>query len=89
MGLLNYAKLLECSRSPCTLWLMPNWRELLNAYGSNLVWQNTRGDFEPALARLKEHGVPDEVLLLCAELNRQGLALEHEAVWLNVPSAGS
>ena len=84
VGLLNYVKLLECSRSPCTLWLMPNWRELLSAYGSNLVWQNTRSDFEAALARFKEHSVPDEVLLLCAELSRQGLALEHEAVWLRV-----
>lgn len=87
VGLLNYAKLLECSRSPCTLWLMPNWRELLITYGSNIVWQNTRGDFEAALVRIKEHSVPNEVLLLCAALSQHGLALEHEAVWLPVRNA--
>jgi hypothetical protein len=85
VGLLNYAKLLDCSRSPCTLWLMPNWQELLITYGSNLVWQNTRGDFEAALTRIKDLSVPDDVLLLFAALRRHGLALEHEAVWLSPP----
>lgn len=83
VGLLNYAKLLEVCRSPCTFWLMPDWQSLLKKYGSNAVWQNTQPDLQAAYPRLKAAGAPDVVLELCSELSRQGLALEHESVWLN------
>jgi hypothetical protein len=85
VGLLNYARLLEKSRSPCTFWLMPDWRFLLGKYGSHVVWQNTQSDFQAAYPRLKAAGAPAGVLELCVELSRQGLALEHESVWLNTP----
>ena len=84
VGLLNYAKLLEACRSPCTLWLMPDWQSLLKKYGSNAVWKNTQSDLHTAYPRLKAAGAPEVVLDLCSELSRQGLALEHESVWLNV-----
>lgn len=84
VGLLNYAKLLECSHGRCALWLIPNWKVLLDTYGSNQIWQNTRSEFEAALVKIKELSVPDEVLQLCAALGRDGLALEHEAVWLSI-----
>lgn len=89
VGLLNYAKLLEVCRSPCRFWLMPDWPSLLRKYGSNVVWKNTLSDFHAAYPRLKGADVPQGVLDLCAELSKQGLALEHESVWLNVhhPSA--
>lgn len=83
VGLLNYARLLEACRSPCTFWLMPDWQSLLKKYGSNVVWQNTQSDLQTAYPRLKAAGAPEVVLELCAELSRQGLALEHESVWLN------
>jgi len=84
VGLLNYVRLLEVCRSPCTFWLMPGWQSLLKKYGSNVVWQNTQPDFQAAYPRLKAAGAPELVLELCSELSRQGLALEHESVWLNV-----
>lgn len=83
VGLLNYAKLLEVSCSPCSFWLMLDWHFLLTKYGSHVVWQNTQSDFQIAYPRLKAAGAPDVVLELCVELSRQGLALEHESVWLN------
>ena len=83
VGLLNYAKLLEVCRSPCTFWLMPGWQLLLKIYGNNVVWQNTLVDFQTAYPRLKAAGAPEAILELCSELSRQGLALEHESVWLN------
>lgn len=86
VGLLNYAKLLECSRSPCSFWLMPDWPALVKTYGSNVVWQNTQADFQTAFARLKAAGAPEEVIELCVALSSQGLALEHESVWLCIPS---
>lgn len=84
VGLLNYVKLLEVCCSPCTFWLMPDWQSLLKTYGSNVVWQNTHSDFQTAYPRLKAAGAPEAVLELCSELSRQGLALEHESVWLNI-----
>jgi len=83
VGLLNYARLLEVCRSLCTFWLMPDWQSLLKRYGSNVVWQNTQSDFEAACPRLRAAGAPAVVLELCRELSKQGLALEHESVWLN------
>lgn len=83
VGLLNYARLFEVCRSPCSFWLMPDWQSLLKKYGSNVVWQNTQSDFESACPRLRAAGAPEVVLDLCRELSKQGLALEHESVWLN------
>ena len=83
VGLLNYARLLEVCRSPCTFWVMPDWQSLLKKYGSNVIWQNTQSDFEVACPRLRAAHAPEVVLELCRELSKQGLALEHESVWLN------
>ena len=83
VGLLNYARLLEVCRSPCSFWLMPDWQSLLKKYGSNVVWQNTQSNFESACPRLRAAHAPEAVLELCRELSKQGLALEHESVWLN------
>lgn len=83
VGLLNYAKLLETSCCPCSFWLMPEWKTLLQKYGSNSVWQNTIGDFQAALPRLNAAKMPDEVRELCVSLSASGLALEHEAIWLS------
>jgi hypothetical protein len=82
VGLLNYARLREKSLAPVEFWLMPDWEGRLRKYGSNRVWQNTRKDFSAALARLEALGMPLEVAELCRAMSGQGLALEHEAVWL-------
>lgn len=84
VGLLNYARLLESCVGPKSFWLMPNWQTLLKTYGSHTVWQNTLADFETALPRLLAAGAPKEVIEMCAVLRAQGLALEHEAVWISV-----
>lgn len=82
VGLLNYAKLLEVCCSPASFWLMPEWPRLLKTYGSNAIWQNTQADFQTALGRLLAAGAPQEVIEMCSALSSQGLALEHESVWL-------
>lgn len=83
VGLLNYCRLVEKSQCECEFWLMPGWRDLLPKYGSNSVWQNTRREFDAALVRLERRGMPPELGQLCQALSLHGLALEHEAVWLN------
>jgi hypothetical protein len=83
VGLLNFAKLLEISRSPCAFWLIPRWRALLERYGSNRIWRDTLSDFKAAVLRLNAVGVSSELLELCAILSKKGLALEHETVWLS------
>ena len=82
VGLLNYARLREKSRAPVDFWLMPDWAARLQKYGSNRVWQNTRKDFAAALNRLDAPGMPVALTALCQAMSAQGLALEHEAVWL-------
>ena len=64
-------------------WLMPDWARLLTPYGSHRGWGNTQPDFEVAVARLQAVQAPPEVMAMCAALRAQGLALEHESVWLS------
>lgn len=81
VGLQNYARLLEHSRSPCSFWLMQGWRELLTRYGSQATWRDNHAAFMAAAARLRELGALGEVLELCRSMSREGLGLEQEAVW--------
>jgi hypothetical protein len=83
VGLLNYAKLLETACCPCTFWLIPDWKTLLQKYGNHFVWQNTLSDFQAALPRLQAAKITNEVQELCVSLSTSGLALEHEAIWLS------
>lgn len=87
VGLLNYARLLEVCASPTRFWLMPDWARLLKTYGSHAVWRSTQSDFEAAVARLEAVQAPPEVMAMCTALRAQGLALEHESVWLGLPSS--
>ena len=87
VGLLNYARLLEVCASPTRFWLMPDWTRLLTTYGSHTVWRSTQSDFEVAVARLEAAKAPQEVMAMCTALRAQGLALEHESVWLGLPSS--
>lgn len=82
VGLLNYSRLIEKSRCPVEFWLMPEWAELLPKYGSNSVWNSTRRQFDAAVLRLGQSGMPESLDALCRALAAHGLALEHEAVWL-------
>lgn len=82
VGLLNYARLRESCLSPCSFWLMPDWKQRLNTFGNNLIWQNTQQDFHSAIERLRLLGLDEGIEELCALMSSQGLALEHESIWL-------
>ena len=41
-----------------------------------------QADYAAAIARLATLGMPPTVVALCQAMSKQGLALEHEAVWL-------
>lgn len=82
VGLQNFVRLKEHLTTPCSFWLMPNWHDLLRKYGSNQIWLNTHQEFVAATMRLAAMQIPAELLALCAAMSREGLALEHEAVWL-------
>jgi hypothetical protein len=84
VGLLNFARLSEKSIAPVEFWLMPEWAARLHKYGSNPLWQKTGSDFSAALARLDALGMPVEIKSLCEAMSEDGLALEHEAVWLEL-----
>ncbi len=82
VGLQNFVRLREQLATPCSFWLMPNWSDLLRRYGSNQIWLNTHQEFIAATTRLTALRPSAELLELCAAMSREGLALEHEAVWL-------
>ncbi|MES2018718.1 MAG: hypothetical protein V4484_19685 [Pseudomonadota bacterium] len=85
VGLLNYSRLVENACCPVEFWLMPDWEVRLHKYGNNGLWNKTRKHFDAAIVRLGEHGMPSALGGLCRALAEHGLALEHEAVWLDVP----
>jgi len=85
VGLLNYARLREACAVPCSFWLMPDWRSKLSKYGSNETWRNTLAEFQAAVSRLESEGMEEGLKALCQALSHEGLALEHEAVWLVDP----
>lgn len=82
IGLQNFVRLRKKLTTPCSFWMIPKWLDLLRKYGSNQIWKITQQEFVAVTTRLAEPGAPAELLALCAAMAREGLALEHEAVWL-------
>ena len=80
---MNYARLKSKLGEKCSFWVMPGWQPLLKDFGSNGIWLNTFGDFESARRRLRELDDPD-LQQLMTEMQKQALALEQEAIWLNI-----
>ena len=79
VGLSNFVRLYEELGDGCDFWLMPHWQQKLARYGSAALWRDTLRHFTSAMARL-----PTAVRALAEQMQRQGLALEQEAVWLPV-----
>jgi hypothetical protein len=80
VGLSRYAKLYQVLGEACEFWLMPHWERKLARYGNAQVWRNTLHLFKGVAASL-----PTPARALAEQMQRQGLALEQEAVWLPVP----
>lgn len=79
VGLANFARLYELLGDACECWLMPQWESKLARYGSNPLWRDTLHHFTGAVDHL-----PAYMRDLTANMQRSGLALEQEAVWLPV-----
>jgi hypothetical protein len=77
VGLSNFARLREALGEACKFWLMPQWESKLARYGSVQLWRDTLRHFTAALAQL-----PPSVRELTEQMQRLGMALEQEAVWL-------
>lgn len=86
VGLLNYARLLDYSISPCSFWLMPDWESLLKAYGNPDIWQQQKSltNFHSAVKRLSAHTIGTDLTALMIAMQKQGLALEQESTWLSL-----
>jgi hypothetical protein len=80
VGLSNFARLYEVLGDACECWLMPQWERKLERYGSNSLWRDTLRHFTSAVNLL-----PASMRDLAEQMQRLGLALEQEAVWLPVP----
>lgn len=77
VGLSNFARLREVLGDACDFWLMPHWERKLARYGSVQLWRDTLRHFIGAFEQL-----PAPVRDLTEQMQRLGMALEQEAVWL-------
>lgn len=80
VGLANFARLYEMLGDACECWLMPHWESKLARYGSRQLWRDTLRHFAGAVDHL-----PAYMRDLTVQMQRSGLALEQEAVWLLAP----
>lgn len=77
VGLANYTRLSKALNGQIDFWLMPDWQTKLKTFGSNELWQDTYRDFAAIFETL-----PQTVRPLAEQMQRSGLALEQEAIWL-------
>jgi len=82
IGLQNFARLRERLGDGSSFWMMPGWVDLLHRYGNRKIWLDNRANFEDALRRMQEQGMPPELVELCSAMQYTGLALEQESVFL-------
>lgn len=79
VGLGNFTRLRDALGDACEFWLMPQWERKLVRYGSNQLWRDTLRHFTSAVDHL-----PNDMHGLVEQMQRSGLALEQEAVWLPI-----
>lgn len=77
VGLANFTRLHAALGDACQFWLMPDWSEKLDHYGSAQLWRATLHHFTSASPKLPAYVIP-----LAERMRQSGLALEQEAVWL-------
>ncbi|MEX1213725.1 hypothetical protein [Saccharospirillum sp.] len=83
VGLFNYLRLKQQLGSRARFWLMPDWHQKLQRFGSNALWQDTQREFRAAAQGLEgTPGEEPELKCLMDVMQRSGLALEQEAIWL-------
>lgn len=84
VGLNNYRRLYERLKERAEFWMMPNWKELLNRYGQNQLWNDTAREFNAFLENnsnlLAQYSYLQALVL---EMQTNGLALEQESIWLS------
>lgn len=84
VGLSNYRRLKEKLEERAEFWMMPNWKELLNRYGQNQLWNDTAREFNSFLESNSNLLVQSSDLqALVLEMQTNGLALEQESIWLS------
>ncbi|MGO1246092.1 MAG: DUF7281 domain-containing protein [Oceanisphaera sp.] len=84
VGLNNYRRLKDKLEKRAEFWMMPNWKELLNRYGQNQLWNDTAREFK-SFERNSQKLLAQSPILreLITEMKKYGLALEQEAIWLS------
>ncbi|MGM0634059.1 MAG: DUF7281 domain-containing protein [Pseudomonadota bacterium] len=89
VGLSNYCRLHQLLDPAPHFWLMPRWAGKLRRYGHSGLWTTQLDTWLAAESYLRAH-CPDTGLIdLLKQMKAHGLALEQEAVWLELQSAPS
>ncbi|MGL5343505.1 MAG: DUF7281 domain-containing protein [Plesiomonas sp.] len=84
VGLLNYARIKSKLANAVRFWLMPDWLQQLTDLGSQHLWQSSQREFNAMLQHIAYPKFEPELKHLIDTMQRQGKALEQEAVWLEV-----
>lgn len=84
VGLSNYLRIKQALGCQVKFWMMSHWEQRLIRYGNNKLWQDTAREFNAALPGLLPM-IQDEpeLCLLLEAMQRNGLALEQEVVWID------
>ena len=82
VGLLNYARIKARLGNSIRLWIMPDWEAHLTRFGNAELWQATSREFHAALIHLAKLDLEPDLMTLIQAMQRNGLALEQETVWL-------
>ncbi|MDX1749041.1 MAG: hypothetical protein R3271_01825 [Methylophaga sp.] len=84
VGLSNYLRIKQVLGSQVNFWIMPGWEKRLLRYGNNKLWLDTASAFNAAVPVLLPM-IQDESELfsLIETMQRNGLALEQEVVWID------
>lgn len=77
VGMANFTRLHAVLGDACRFWLMPDWSDKLDRYGSSQLWRDTLHHFTGASPQLPSYVIP-----LTERMRQSGRALEQEAVWL-------
>lgn len=88
VGLQNYLKLKRRLKSQASFWFMPDWELKLQRLGSNDLWNKTVSEFKSVLAQIEQNmcAVEPALMNLIRHMQRNGVALEQEAVFIRVAS---
>lgn len=85
VGLHNYLKLYRCLGKCCQFYFMPHWREKLDLFANNTIWQENSSLFDKTVQALTHtDALSSELIDLIQRTRSSGACLEQEAIFITL-----